>query len=196
MRESRYVRILSVLVTIAVLAAVSPGPASAADPDEPSVDIATLLVVPAVAADEPSVDLANMLQGRYNGVAGPGNQLFLVIQPRSAGANNLYVFDVTIQGKYEARTISIHGVLQVSRESRSARLSWANADSPGRQRSCDFPMKRVGDAFDGQTLRDQCMTAFQVPAPGTWSIHIEPGTVTLRSAETGETLRFARAAEK
>jgi len=156
------------------------------------------LAIPAFAADEPSVDVANMIQGRYNGVAGPGNQLFVVVQPRSAGANNLFVFDVTIQGTYETRTISLHGILQVLREGRSARLGWTNADSPGRggRNSCDFPLKRVGDAFDGQSLRDQCMTAFQVPSPGTWSIHIEPGTVTLKSVETGETLRFAKAAEK
>lgn len=153
----------------------------------------------AAGADEPSVDLANMLQGRYNGVAGPGNQLHLVVQPKSAGPNGTFLFDVTIQGKYEERTISVFGTLKIEREGKAARLTWRNNDSGatrGAQRACDFPMKRVGDAFDGQTLRDQCMTALQLPTPGTWTVHVEPGTVTLRSAETSETLRFAKSPEK
>jgi hypothetical protein len=160
---------------------------------------AALLSVPAFAADEPSVDLSNTLQGRYNGVAGPGNQLLLVVQPKSAGPNGMFLFDITIQGKYEGRTIQIFGSLKVEREGQAARLTWRNADSGaarGAQRSCDFPMKRAGDAFDGQTLRDQCSTALQLPTPGTWSLHVEPGTITVRSVETGETLRFAKSAER
>jgi hypothetical protein len=150
-------------------------------------------------ADEPSVDLSNLIGGRYNGVAGPGNQLHLVVQPKSAGANGTFLYDVTIQGKYEGKTIQIFGSLRIDREGKAARLTWRNADSGasrGTQRSCDFPMKRAGDAFDGQTLRDQCMTALQLPTPGTWALHVEPGTITIRSVETGETLRFAKSAER
>lgn len=178
MRKRRSVLIVSVVLAAGVLAAA-----------------------PALLAqvDEPSVDLSKLLQGRYNGVAGPGNQLHLVVQPKSAGANGTFVYDLTIQGQYEAKTISIFGSLKVEREGKAARLTWRNADSGasrGAQRACDFPMKRVGDAFDGQTLRDQCMTALQLPTPGTWSLHVEPGTITIKSQETGETLRFARSAEK
>lgn len=160
---------LAVAVALAMFAAVLPRLALAAG------------------ANEPSVDLASLLQGRYDGVAGPGNQLHVVVQPRSAGSSNTYVFEVTIQGKYEDRTISLHGPLKVEREGTAARLTWSNGRA-----SCDFPFKRVGDAFEGQSLRDACMTAFQVPVPGTWTVHIEPGTVTIKSVETGETLRFAK----
>lgn len=165
----RNLKSLAVPVAFAILAAVAPPFAVAAGPNEPSVD------------------LSNMLQGRYDGVAGPGNQLHVVVQPRAASASSTYVFDVTIQGKYEDRTISLRGPLKVDREGTAARLTWSNGRA-----SCDFPVKRVGDAFEGQTLRDACMTAFQLPAPGTWTIHIEPGTVTIKSVETGETLRFAK----
>ena len=151
----------------------------------------------AQAPDEPSVDLANNLQGRWNGAAGPGNQLHLVVQPRNASTNNTFVFDLTIQGKYEERTISVHGTLHIDREGRSARLGWINTDNPPRGGSgrgaCDFPVKRDGDAFQGQTLRDQCAMAFQVPSPGTWTVRVEPGTITIKSIETGETLRFVKA---
>jgi len=149
--------------------------------------IAAAVVARAAGPNEPSVDLANMLQGRFDGVAGPGNQLHVVVQPRAAGGSNTYVFDVTIQCKYEGRTISLRGPLKVEREGAAARLTWSNGRA-----SCDFPLKRAGDAFDGQTLRDACMTAFQLPTPGAWTVHVEPGTMTIRSVETGETLRFAK----
>ena len=48
------------------------------------------------AADEPSVDLARHLQGWWDPVAGPGNELKILVQPKSA-ADYTFTFDVTIR---------------------------------------------------------------------------------------------------
>jgi hypothetical protein len=139
------------------------------------------------AADEPSVDLSRQIQGRYEGIAGPGNELKIVVQPSATAGLYTFLFDITIEGRYEGRNVSIRGSLTVSREGKAARLAWKNGKS-----GCDFPLRRAGDGFEGQALRDSCMTAFQVPVPGTWSVHLEPGTLTIRNVESGETLRFRK----
>ena len=142
------------------------------------------------AADEPSIDLARHLQGWWDPVAGPGNALTILVQPKSAG-DYTFTFDVTIQGRYEGRNISVRGVLTVDREGQAARLAWTNGKS-----GCDFPVHRAFDGFEGTTLRDSCLTAFQVPVRGTWSIHIESGAVLLNNTESGETLRFRKRTEE
>lgn len=142
------------------------------------------------AADEPSVDLARHLQGWWDPVAGPGNELKILVQPKSA-ADYTFTFDVTIQGRYEGRNISVRGVLTVDREGPAARLTWSNGKS-----GCDFPVHRAFDGFEGTALRDSCLTAFQVPVRGTWSIHVESGAILLRNTESGETLRFRKRAQE
>ena len=156
------------------------------------------LAAPALAADEPSADFAREVQGWFDGVAGPGNQLRVIVQPAAASAYS-FLFDVTIQGKYEGRNVSIRGSLKVDREGKGARLTWTNAEAPlsrAGSRSCDFPVQRAGDGFEGRTLRDACMTAFQLPVPGTWNVRLEPGTITIRQLESGETLRFIKRLEE
>ncbi len=138
------------------------------------------------AADEPSLDLARLVQGTWDGVAGPGNQLFIRVQPKSSGAYT-FTFDVTIQGRYDGRNISILGNLTVDREGEAARLSWSKGRS-----GCDFPVRRAGDGFQGAMLRDSCLTAFQVPVRGTWSLQLEGASLLLVNGESGETLRFRK----
>lgn len=141
------------------------------------------------AADEPSLDLSRLVQGTWDGIAGPGNQLFIRVQPKSSSAYT-FTFDVTIQGRYDERNISIHGVLTVDREGEAARLSWTNGKS-----ACDFPVRRSGDGFQGSMLRDSCLTAFQVPVRGTWSVQVEGASLLLVNGESGETLRFRKHVE-
>ena len=146
--------------------------------------------IAALAADEPSLDLARQLQGWYEGVAGPGNQLKILIQPAGAGSDYSYNFDVTIQGRYEKRNISILGALQIEREGKGVRFRWGSGKG-----GCDIPLRRAGDGFVGETLPGACMTAFQYPVPGKWKFEIEPGgSIRIRGADTGETLRFRKTA--
>ncbi|MDQ2870972.1 MAG: hypothetical protein M3S32_09535 [Acidobacteriota bacterium] len=148
----------------------------------------TALASRARAADEPSRDLARQLQGWYEGVAGPGNHLKILIQPAGAGSDYSYAFDVTIQGRYEKTNVSIHGALQIEREGEAVRFRWETAK--GR---CDLPLRRAGDGFEGETLPGACLTAFQNPVPGKWRFEIEPGgNIRVRSVDSGETLRFRK----
>ncbi len=144
----------------------------------------------ALTSDEPSRDLARQLQGWYEGIAGPGNQLRILIQPAGAGGDYSYNFDVTIQGRYEKRNVHIEGALHIGREGEGVRFQWAS-----RKGGCDIPLRRAGDGFEGETLPGACMTAFQNPVPGKWKFEIEPGgAIRIRGAETGETLRFRKTA--
>lgn len=142
------------------------------------------------ASNEPSLDLARQLQGWYEGVAGPGNHLKILIQPAGAGSDYSYNFDVTIQGRFEKTNVNIQGSLEIGREGEGVRFRWVS-----RKGGCDIPLRRAGDGFEGETLPGACMTAFQNPVPGKWKFEIEPGgAIRIRGAETGETLRFRKTA--
>jgi hypothetical protein len=148
-----------------------------------------LLTCPAArAADEPSLDLARQLQGWYEGVAGPGNRLKILIQPAGPTGHYAFAFEVSIQGRYDKSNVSIHGALFLEREGEAVRFRWQTARG-----GCDLPLRRAGDGFEGETLAGACLTAFQSPVRGKWKFEIEPaGTIRLMSAETGETLRFRK----
>jgi hypothetical protein len=148
-----------------------------------------VLTCPAArAADEPSLDLAGQLQGWYEGVAGPGNRLRILVQPAGPTGHFAFAFEVTIQGRYDKSNVSIHGALFLEREGEAVRFRWQTAHG-----GCDLPLRRAGDGFEGETLPGACLTAFQNPVPAKWKFEIEPGgTIRLKSAETGETLRFRK----
>jgi hypothetical protein len=139
-------------------------------------------------ADEPTFDLARRLTGWWEGAAGPDNKLRILFQPAGSSSAFEYRYDVTIQGKYDGTNVSLYGSLALAREGESARIQWATARG-----GCDAPLKRAGDGFRGETLAGACMTAFQKPVPGKWIFEIEPGSFAVRSAESGETLRFRKA---
>jgi hypothetical protein len=141
----------------------------------------------ALAADEPSRDLAAALTGWWEGSAGPENHVKVIIQPSGASSDYEYHFDVTIQGRYERTNVSLSGQLVLFREGKTSRLRWI-----GPRSDCDLPLGRAGDGFAGETLAGACATAFQNPVRGKWTFEIEPGSFAVRSAETGETLRFRK----
>ena len=141
----------------------------------------------ALAADEPSRDLANSITGWWDGSAGPGNHVRVLIQPSGASTDYEYHFDVTIQGKYEKNNVQISGELVLFREGKTTRLKWI-----GPHGNCDLPLGRAGDGFAGESLAGACATAFQSPVRGKWRFEIEPGSFSVRSVDTGETLRFSK----
>ena len=143
------------------------------------------------AADEPSKDLAASLAGWWEGSAGPGNHVKVLIQPSGASTDYEYHFDVTIQGRYEKTNVNLSGQLVLFREGKTSRLRWI-----GPRSDCDLPLRRAGDGFAGETLAGACATAFQNPVRGKWNFEIEPGSFAVRSAESGETLRFRKSRER
>lgn len=148
-----------------------------------------VLTCPAARADdEPSLDLARQLQGWYEGVAGPGNRLKILFQPAGSPGPYAFGFEVTIQGRYEKTNVNLYGTLFLEREGKAVRFRWQTARG-----GCDLPLRRAGDGFEGETLPGACLTAFQKPVPAKWKFEIDPGgSIRLKSAETGETLRFRK----
>lgn len=144
-----------------------------------------------LAADEPSRDLAGALAGWWEGSAGPENHVKVIIQPSGASSDYEYHFDVTIEGRYERTNVNLSGQLVLFREGKTSRLRWI-----GPRSDCDLPLRRAGDGFAGETLAGACATAFQNPVRGKWTFEIEPGSLAVRSAETGETLRFRKSRER
>jgi len=142
---------------------------------------------PAFAGDQPYVGLGKQLAGNYEGVAGPGNKLRIVVQP-GRPATDEQRLSVTVQGKYNGDNIRFDGLLSLQPQGDGARLLWVTR----RSADCQVDIHPAGDGFEGVTLPGACQTAFQNPTPGKWEFQTEPGSFRLRNVETGETLRFRK----
>ena len=143
----------------------------------------------AMAADQPYVGLARQLAGHYDAVAGPGNKLRVIVQPARPFIDEQRL-TVTVQGKYNGNNVRFDGLLSLQPQGDSVRLIWLMR----RGNPCQVDIHPAGDGFEGTTLPGTCQTAFQNPTPGKWEFQIEPGSFRIRSVETGETLRFRKAA--
>ena len=141
----------------------------------------------AFAGDQPYVGLGKQLAGNYEGVAGPGNKLRIVVQP-GRPATDEQRLSVTVQGKYNGDNIRFDGLLSLQPQGDGARLLWVTR----RSADCQVDIHPAGDGFEGVTLPGACQTAFQNPTPGKWEFQTEPGSFRLRNVETGETLRFRK----
>ncbi len=152
-------------------------------------------VFPARARGQQASDaLARQLVGWYDGVAGPANKLRITVQPARPvpGEPSTYQFTVTIQGKYNRVNVNLTGALVILPQGDSARLQWFTA----RQNDCQVDIHPAGDGFEGTTAAAACQLAFQNPTPGRWEFQTEPGSIRVRSVETGETLRFRKSERK
>jgi hypothetical protein len=139
------------------------------------------------AADQPYVGLGKQLAGNYEAVAGPRNELRIVVQP-GRPATDEQRLSVTVQGKYNGDNIRFDGLLSLQPQGDGVRLLWVRR----RSADCQVDIHPAGDGFEGVTLPGACQTAFQNPTPGKWQFQIEPGSFRLRNVETGETLRFRK----
>jgi hypothetical protein len=137
-------------------------------------------------ADQPYLNLARQLAGQYVGVAGPGNNLRIVVQPGRPVPEEQRL-TVTVQGKYNGSNVRFEGRLSLQPQGETVRLIWMN-----RRSDCQVDIHPAGDGFEGVTLPGTCQTAFQNPTPGKWQFQIEPGSFRIRNVETGETLRFRK----
>lgn len=141
----------------------------------------------AVGEDQVYVGLAKQLTGHYDGVAGPGNKLRVLVQPARPFIDEQRL-TVTVQGKYNGSNVFFDGLLSLQPQGDSARLIWAMK----RGADCQVDIHPEGDGFIGVSLAGTCQIAFQNPTPGKWEFQTEPGSFRIRSVETGETLRFRK----
>jgi len=148
--------------------------------------IVALFAATGLAADQPYLNLASQLAGQYVGVAGPGNNLRIVVQPGRPLQEGQRL-TVTVQGKYNGSNVRFDGLLALQSQGQTVRLIWT-----GRRSDCQVDIHPEGDGFEGVTLPGTCQTAFQNPTPGKWQFQTEPGSFRLRNVETGETLRFRK----
>jgi len=140
-----------------------------------------------LAGDQPYVGLAKQLVGHYDGVAGPGNKLRVIVQPARPSIDEQRL-TVTVQGTYNGSNVRFDGFLTLEPQGDSVRLIWLMR----RGNECQVDIHTEGDGFVGVTLPGTCQTAFQNPISGKWEFQTEPGSFRLRSVETGETLRFRK----
>lgn len=150
--------------------------------------VLALVAVSAFAADQAYVGLAKQMAGHYDAVAGPRNQLRVIVQPARPFIDEQRL-TVTVQGKYNGNNVRFDGFLSLQPQGDSVRLIWLMR----RGNPCQVDIHPAGDGFEGTTLPNTCQTAFQNPTPGKWEFQIEPGSFRIRSVETGETLRFRKA---
>ena len=145
-----------------------------------------ICAAPALVADQPYLNLARQLAGQYVGVAGPGNNLRIVVQPGRPVSEEQRL-SVTVQGKYNGSNVRFEGRLSLQPQGETVRLIWLT-----RRSDCQVDIHPAGDGFEGVTLPGTCQTAFQYPTPGKWEFQTEPGSFRIRNVETGETLRFRK----
>lgn len=168
---------------------------------------AVLLVASAVpvSAQNPAYTLEAILSGTFQGST-PGNNLLLSTQPFTADPDHPYDLFLTISGKYQEESVRLQGVLRLDHEGADVLLTYvphfdlsvtalssnaANFTDREASSACTLNMRARGDGFAGETLGSSCALAIR-GATSKWTIETEPGSIRLREAKTGETLRFKR----
>jgi len=158
-----------------------------------------------IRAQNPSYTLTAILTGTFQGTT-PGNNLLLSTQPFTADPDHPYDLFLTISGKYQEDQVRYQGVLRLDHEGRDVLLTYvphfdltvtafssnaANFTDREANSACTLNMRARGDGFAGETLGSSCALAIR-GATTKWTIEAEPGSIRLRDAKTGETLRFKR----
>jgi hypothetical protein len=149
--------------------------------------------------------LAEMLSGTFVGST-PNNTLRLDIQSITNDPLHSYDLFLSVSGKFEDTNVRQQGMIRLESQGSDIYFGYVphfdptvSALSPHAGRftereasaACGFTMKARGDGFAGDTLGSQCAIAMR-GAIRKWTVEIEPGTITLRDPQTGETLRFKR----
>ncbi len=165
----------------------------------------TLAPRQAAAAEIPSYTLAAILSGIWHGST-PGNNLQIATYPFTADPGHPYDLFVQIAGKYQSDNVRLQGVMRFDAEGSDVLLTYIphfdptiTALSPQSAQftdreataACGLNMSARGDGFLGETLGSACALAIR-GANSKWTIEAEPGSLRLRDAKTGETLRFKK----
>lgn len=156
------------------------------------------------------LDLASMLTGTFEGST-PGNNISVIVTGTvSAASTTEYNLPVRVTGKYQDQGVRQQGVIRLENQGRTVLLTYiphfdpavgllsieALAFTPQElEAACNFDVMPRGDGFFGQTLGSTTCARAIRGAVGKWSFEVEPGSIRIRSSQTGETLRFRRASK-
>ncbi len=167
---------------------------------------AALLAAPAApAADNQAYRLAAILSGGWQGST-PGNNLQLRATSMTTDPTHPYDLFIEVAGKYQEDNVRLQGVMRFDIEGRDVLVTYvphfdttvtALSQNAGvftdreATAACGVNFKPRGDGFIGETLGSACALAIR-GANSKWTVEAEPGTLRLRDAKTGETLRFKR----
>ncbi|HEV8608919.1 MAG TPA: hypothetical protein VGS98_02455 [Thermoanaerobaculia bacterium] len=153
-------------------------------------------------------DLASMLSGRFRGTT-PGNELALDLSTLGARAGTRFDVLVTVSGRYHDTNVRRVGLLRLEMQGRDVRAVYVPHFD-----STVTPLSREATRFTEEELRAACSLYFhpsgdgyvgETPGPttcaqalpgavGKWTVEVDPAGIRVRNVETGETLRFAKAA--
>ena len=153
------------------------------------------------------LDIGPMLTGTFQGST-PGNNLTAITNGTLAPTTGS-VFDLSIRvtGSYMDAGVREQGVIHLENQGRTVSLQYIPHFDPAvgmlssdalqftpreLEAACNFDVKPRGDGYVGETLgTTTCARAIR-GAIGKWTFEVEPGSVRLRSSNSGETLRFKR----
>jgi hypothetical protein len=117
---------------------------------------------------------------------------------------------VSASGKYQGSNVHDEGVLRLENQGRSVSATYIphfdptiTSLSPQATRftaeeleaACYFVFSPRGDGYAGETTGTFSCARAIPGAVGKWSVEVEPGSIRLRNVQSGETLRFRRAAQ-
>jgi hypothetical protein len=163
----------------------------------------------ATASTNPVLDLAQILSGTFQGTT-PGNELRLDLRPVTTDSEHPYDLFLEVVGKYQGQNIRRQGVVRMETAGKDVYFGYiphfdatvtamstdATRFTPSETNAaCGFHLKPVGDGFTGETSGSSCAVALR-GVVGKWTVELEPAGIRLRSAESGETLRFRRVSKQ
>jgi hypothetical protein len=150
-------------------------------------------------------ELSSMLGGTWQGST-PGNELQLQIRSATTDPSHLYDLYVQASGKYQGQNIRQQGLIRLEPQGKSVYFGYiphfdptvsalstdvARFTEEEANAACGLVMSPKGDGFAGETVGSTCARAIR-GALGKWTIEMEPGSIRIRNAKTGETLRFKK----
>ncbi len=157
---------------------------------------------------DPVAHLSAILSGRFQGVT-PGNDLQIWIEPVVLRTlSHPYDLFLQVRGRFEGDNVAQEGYMHLANQGRDVYVGYIPHFDPtisplspraGRftaseaNAACSLYFTPRGDGYEGET-QGLSSCAFAVRgATGKWLVRAEPGTLTLRNEQSGETLRFRRA---
>lgn len=155
-------------------------------------------------------EIASMLQGRFEGVT-PGNRLQLDMSTITIDPSHPFDIFVQVTGRFENDNVRQQGVIRLESQGQDIYFTYIPHFDPAvtvlsndvgsftereLTSACSFVMKPAGDGFAGDTLGITACALAMRGAVGKWSVELEPGSIRVRSMQTGETLRFTQTQKK
>ncbi len=150
-------------------------------------------------------ELATILSGTFQGST-PGNDLRLDLRPVPTDAQHPYDLFLEVTGKYQGQNVRRQGLVRLELQGKDVYFGYiphfdatVTSMSAGATRftdseanaACGFHLAPRGDGFAGETSGASCAFALR-GVTGKWTVELEPGSILLRDAKSGETLRFKR----